>query len=141
DALEPGEKFAQTLGVVPGRAQQRRIEARPVRRLLVPVDDLGLRACGAERRQERRHVIVETARGARAHQRNRPPHSLIPVPRFISATASANSAAAAAAISAKATPILTSDTPRNPKRNAFTMCRMGLIKDSCCAHGGSSVME
>src|SRR5207248_3100995 len=90
--LDPGEKFAQALGVVPGGAQQRRIEARPIGLGLVPVDDLGVDACGAERRQQRRHVRVETARGARAHQGDRYPHSLIPAPRFISATATANSA-------------------------------------------------
>ncbi len=122
-----GERFLEALGVVPGGAQQCRIEARPIDLRLVPVDDLGVGACGAERRQQRGHVIVETARGARAHQGNRRPHSLIPAPRFISATATANSAAAAAAISVKAMPILTSDTPRKPKRNAFTMCRMGLM--------------
>jgi hypothetical protein len=43
DTLRPVEELRGTFGVVPGRAQYGEVEARPVDRGVVPVDDVGLR--------------------------------------------------------------------------------------------------
>ena len=65
---------------------------------------LGAGAAGGERCNEWRQVLVQIARGARGHQGNPGSQSRVPVPRFISNTAVANSTIAAAAISANAKP-------------------------------------
>ena len=113
-ALHPGEELRQPLGVVPRRAQQRQVEALPLDLRVVPVGDLGRGAGGSERREQRRHVLIQAARRARAHQRDGGAHSRVPVPRFMRPTATANSTTAAPVMSAKAAPTSTSETPRKP---------------------------
>ena len=113
-ASHPLEELADALGVVPRRAQQRHVEARPVDLRVIPHRHLRLRAGGREGGHQRRQVLIEITRTARAHQRDARAQSRIPVPRFMRATQVANSSAAAAVMSAKAPPTCTSDTPRKP---------------------------
>jgi len=66
----PAQEIVQPVGVVPGRAQHGDVEARPVDRSVVPVDDREIGAGLAHRGGERRKILVEIACGGRSDERD-----------------------------------------------------------------------
>ncbi len=117
--FHPGEKLTDALAVIPGRPQQSHVERPPINLGVVPLGNLHLTPGLLEGKVQRRLILIQPARRSRGYQHNL--QSRVPAPRFISITATINITTTAAAMSPKAIPTFTSEVPRNPYRNAFTM--------------------
>src|ERR1700730_16473174 len=153
--LHPYQKFRHALGVVPRRTQQGDIERRPVNLGIIPLGYLYVAASFLQRHMKRRLLLIQTTRRPSGDQSNiqcrhysdptlsalARTHSLVPEPRSIRNTAVANMATTAMIISAKATPTLTSEVPRKPYRNAFTMYRIGFAYETLSAQSGNMLTE
>jgi len=72
------------------------------------------------------------------HARRQNVYSRVPTPLCSSQTQVANSTTAALIMIVYANPTSTSETPKKPNRNAFTMYRIGLACETLCAHSGRS---
>src|SRR4051812_4477922 len=122
--FNPGNELRYALGIIPGRAQESGIKRAPIHLGVVPLGDLHLAPGLLQGHVERRLIFIQPARRTGGYQPNLQLtilQSRVPEPRFISITATINITTTAAVMRPKAIPTLTSEVPRNPYRNAFTI--------------------
>lgn len=117
--LDPGQKLANALAVIPGRPQQRHIERPPIDLGVIPLGNRHLTPGLLEGQVQKRLILIQPARRSRGDQHNL--QSRVPAPRFMRITAMTNITTTAAVMSPNAIPTFTSEVPRNPYLKAFTM--------------------
>ena len=57
-AIQPLQKFRQAGGVIPGGAQQREFEPRPIHAVIIPIDDLGCLTALGKRGQQWWQIFI-----------------------------------------------------------------------------------